>query len=342
MASNPAARDVNFDWMEPARRVRVDIDQDRARRLGLSSEAIAGALTGVVTGTPVTQVRDGIYLINVITRAKDEQRLSLAALRNLQVLLPSGRTVPLSQVATFEYQQEYPLIVRRDATPTLTVRADVTPGQLPETVVATLAPAVEGLRATLPASYRIDVGGTVEESAKSQASVFAVVPTMLFLMITLLMAQLQSFNRLVLVLSVVPLGLIGVVAALLVFDQPLGFVAILGILALFGMIARNGVILIEQIEIERSEGKHPWDAVIAASLSRFRPIVLTAISTVLGLVPIAITIFWGPMAVAIMGGLLVATLLTLVFLPALYVTWFRIKEPRAYAEVPAPAHGNGS
>ena len=340
--SNPAARDVNFDWMEPARRVRVDVDQDKARRLGLSSEAIAGALTGVVTGTPVTQVRDGIYLVNVITRAKDEQRLSLATLRNLQMLLPSGRTVPLSQVATFEYQQEYPLIVRRDAAPTLTVRADVTPGQLPETVAATLASAVEALRATLPASYRINVGGTVEESGRSQASVFAVVPTMLFLMITLLMAQLQSFNRLVLVLSVVPLGLIGVVLALLVFDQPLGFVAILGILALFGMIARNGVILIEQIEIERSEGKHPWDAVIAASLSRFRPIVLTAISTVLGLVPIAITIFWGPMAVAIMGGLLVATLLTLVFLPALYVTWFRIKEPRANAEVPTPVHGNGS
>lgn len=336
MASDPAARDVNFDWMEPARTVRVDIDQDKARRLGLSSEAIAGALTGVVTGTPVTQVRDGIYLVNVITRAKDEQRLSLTTLRNLQVPLPSGRTVPLSEVATFEYQQEYPLIVRRDATPTLTVRADVTPGQLPETVTATLAPAVEGLRATLPASYRIDVGGTVEESAKSQASVFAVVPTMLFLMVTLLMAQLQSFSRLLLVLSVVPLGLIGVVAALLLFDQPLGFVAILGILALLGMIARNGVILIEQIEIERSEGKHPWDAVIAASLSRFRPIVLTAISTVLGLVPIAITIFWGPMAVAIMGGLLVATLLTLVFLPALYVTWFRLQEPRAYAEVPTP------
>ena len=336
MASDPAARDINFDWMEPARRVRVDIDQDKGRRLGLSSEAIAGALTGVVTGTPVTQVRDGIYLVNVIARAKDEQRLSLTNLRNLQVPLQSGRTVPLSEVATFEFQQEYPLIVRRDAAPTLTVRADVTPGQLPETVTATLAPAIEGLRATLPASYRIDVGGTVEESAKSQASVFAVVPTMLFLMVTLLMAQLQSFNRLFLVLSVVPLGLIGVVAALLLFDQPLGFVAILGILALLGMIARNGVILIEQIEIERSEGKHPWDAVIAASLSRFRPIVLTAISTVLGLVPIAITIFWGPMAVAIMGGLLVATLLTLVFLPALYVTWFCIQEPLAKTEVPMP------
>jgi multidrug efflux pump subunit AcrB len=337
VASEPDAQDVNFDWMEPGRTVRVHIDQEKARLLGLSSEAIAGVLTGVVTGAPVTQVRDDIYLVNVLARATDEQRLSLSTLRNLQILLPSGRTVPLSQVATFEFGQEYPFVLRRDGTPTLTVRADVAPGQLPETVVSALTPAVEQLRATLPASCHIDVGGTVEESAKSQASVFAVVPVMLFLMITLLMAQLQSFNRLFLVLSVVPLGLIGVIGALLVLQQPLGFVAILGILALLGMIARNAVILIEQIEIERSEGRLPWDAVVEASLSRFRPIMLTAISTVLGLIPIAITIFWGPMAVAIMGGLLIGTLLTLVFLPALYVAWFRIKEPRAHAEAPALA-----
>lgn len=207
-------------------------------------------------------------------------------------------------------------------------------------MVTALAPAVEKLSATLPAPYRIDVGGTVEESANSQASVIAVVPTMVFVMITLLMMQLQSFNLLFLVLSVVPMGVIGVIGGLLLFQQPLGFVAILGILALLGMIARNAVILIEQIEIERSEGKQPWDAVVEASLSRFRPIVLTAISTVLGLIPIAITIFWGPMAIAIMGGLLVATLLTLVFLPALYVTWYRIKEPRVPAEAPALVHGS--
>jgi multidrug efflux pump len=340
VAGEPDAQDVNFDWMEPGRTVRVHIDQEKARLLGLSSEAIAGVLTGVVTGAPVTQVRDDIYLVNVVARATDEQRLSLSTLRNLQILLPSGRTVPLSQVATFEFGQEYPFVLRRNGVPTLTVRADVAPGQLPETVVSALTPTVEQLRATLPASYHIDVGGTVEESAKSQASVFAVVPVMLVLMITLLMIQLQGFNRLILVLSIVPLGLIGVIGALLAFQQPLGFVAILGILALLGMIARNAVILIEQIEIERSEGKLPWDAVVEASLSRFRPIMLTAISTVLGLIPIAITIFWGPMAVAIMGGLLVGTLLTLVFLPALYVAWFRIKEPRAQDEAPALAHGD--
>ena len=225
-----------------------------------------------------------------------------------------------------EYEQEFPLIWRRDGVPTLTVQADVTAGASAEAVIASLAPAVAQLKASLPRAYDIAVGGTVEESAKSQASVFAVVPVMLFITFTLLMVQLQSFSRLFLVLSVVPMSLIGVVAALLLFNQPVGFVAILGILALLGMIARNAVILIDQIENERAEGKPVWDAVIAGAMSRFRPIMLTAISTVLGLIPIAPTIFWGPMAYAIMGGLLVATILTLIFLPALYVVWFRAKE----------------
>ncbi len=250
VATDPGARHVNFDWMEPARMVRIRIDQDQARLLGLSSQAIASVMNSVVTGKPVTQVRDGIYLVDVLTRATDEERLSLSTLRTLQIPLPNGRTVPLSQIATFDFAQEYPLIWRRDRVPTLTVQADVGPGVLPESVVDALAPAVAKLSASLPASYRIAVGGTVEESQKSQASVFAVVPLMLFVMITFLMIQLQSFNRLFLVLSVVPMGLIGIVAALLLFRQPLGFVAILGILSLLGMIARNAVILIEQIDFE--------------------------------------------------------------------------------------------
>ena len=329
MATDPGARHVNFDWMEPARMVRIRIDQDQARLLGLSSQAIAAVMNSVVTGTPVTQVRDGIYLVDVLTRATDEDRLSLSTLRTLQLPLPNGRTVPLSQVASFDFAQEFPLIWRRDRVPTLTVRADVAPGVLPESVVDALAPTVAKLGASLPASYRIAVGGTVEESQKSQASVFAVVPLMLFVMITFLMIQLRSFNRLFLVLSVVPMGLIGIVAALLLFHQPLGFVAILGILSLLGMIARNAVILIEQIDFELARGLDVWNAVIEASVSRFRPIMLTAISTILGLIPIAVTIFWGPMAIAVMGGLLVATVLTLIFLPAVYVAWFRIKEPAA-------------
>jgi multidrug efflux pump len=333
VAKGPQAANVNFDWMEPARQVRIRIDQDEARLLGLSSRALAGVLNTVMTGASITQVRDDIYLVDVIVRATDEQRLSLATLSTLQVPLPSGRTVPLSQFATFEYEQDYPLIWRRDRVPTLTVQADVTPGTLPETVVDALAPAVDALAKSLPSSYHIATGGTVEESAKSQASVVAMVPLMLLIMLTVLMFELRSFQRLFLVLTVAPLGLIGVVAALLTSGRPLGFVAILGILALLGMITKNTVILIGQIESERTQGKDIWHAVIDASSTRFRPIMLTAVSTVLGLIPIAPTVFWGPMAFAIMGGLLVATILTLVFLPTLYVTWFRGKEDRSNARV---------
>ncbi|MCX5495856.1 efflux RND transporter permease subunit [Kaistia dalseonensis] len=345
VSQNSETERVNFDWMEPARMVRVRINQDQARLLGLSSQALAASLNAVVTGSTVTQVRDDIYLIDVIARATDEQRISLANLRTLQVPLPNGRTVPLSQVATFDFGQEYPLIWRRDREPTLTVLSAVKPGGSPEAIVQDLEPAVSKLIAGLPAGYRIAVGGTVEESASSQASVAAVVPFMLFLMVSFLMMQLQSFSRLALVLSVIPMGLIGVVGALFIFNRPLGFVAILGILSLLGLIAKNAVILLEQIETERRNGLKPWDAVVEATVSRFRPIILTAISTVLGMIPIAFTIFWGPMAFAIMGGLSVATLLTLIFLPALYTVFFRVREndpapkageAKAAAETPAP------
>jgi multidrug efflux pump subunit AcrB len=233
----------------------------------------------------------------------------------------------LSQIARFEFDHELPLIWRRDRVPTLTVQADIAPGATPEAAVASLAPKIQKLQASLPAGYHIAVGGTVEESANSQASVFAMVPAMLFLMLLFLMAQLHSFSRLAMVLSLVPMGLIGVVGALLISGRPLGFVAILGILALMGMIARNAIILIEQIEAERAQGREMWDAVVEGAVSRFRPIMLTAISTVLGFIPIAPTVFWGPMAFAIMGGLFVATLLTLIVLPAIYVIFFRVGEP---------------
>ena len=327
VASDARSRQVNFDWIEPGRKVRIRIDQDQARLLGLSSETVAAVMNTVMSGAAVTQVRDGIYLIDVVMRATDEQRVSLSTLRNLQFPLPNGRTVPLGVFATLDFEQEFPLIWRREGVPTLTVQADVAQGASPEAVIGALAPAVAKLTASVPQAYHIAVGGTVEESASSQASVFAVVPLMLIIIITVLMIQLQSFNLLLMVLSVVPMGLIGIVAALLLFNKPLGFVAILGILALLGMIARNAVILIDQIEALRAEGAAIWDAVVEAAMSRFRPIMLTAISTVLGMIPIAPTIFWGPMAYAIMGGLLVATLLTLLFLPALYVAWFRVKEP---------------
>lgn len=322
VAANPKAEQINFDWIEPARELRLRVDQDEARRLGLSSQALATTLNAVVSGTVVTQVRDDIYLVDVVVRAQDADRASLETLRTMQVALPGGRSVPLSQFVTFSYGLDAPLIWRRDRVPNLTVAADVAPGTLPETVVTALQPAIDELRKTLPPAYGIATGGTVEESAASQASVIAVVPVMLLIMFTVLMAELRSFRLLAIVLSIAPLGLIGVVGALLISGKPLGFVALLGILALIGIITKNAVILVGQIEAEREAGKGVVEAAIDAAGTRFRPIMLTAVSTVLGMIPIAPTVFWGPMALAIMGGLLVATVLTLVLLPVLYVAVF--------------------
>jgi multidrug efflux pump subunit AcrB len=280
-----------------------------------------------MTGVTATELRSGIHLVDVVVRASADQRMSLSTIRTLQVPLPNGKTVPLAQIAEVEYGQEYPVIWRRDRRPTVTVQADVVPGVQAATVVQAVAAKMESLNASLPYGYRIETGGTVEESVKGQVSVAAVVPLMLVLMLTVLMIQLKSFSRLFLVLSVAPLGLIGVVAALLVANKPLGFVALLGVLALVGMIARNSVILIDQIEHERA-GRDAWEAIVDATMHRFRPILLTAAAAILGMIPIAPTIFWGPMAYAIMGGLAVATVLTLVFLPALYVIWFRVPAPQ--------------
>ena len=332
IASDPGARNINYNWMEPARTVRIRVDQDQARLLGLSSQQLALALNAVVTGITSTQMRSGIYLVDVLVRASADQRMSLSTIRTLQVPLPNGQTVPLSQIASIDYGQEYPIVWRRDRRPTVTVQADVIPGIQAATVVQALAPKFAALNASLPTGYHIGVGGTVEESNKAETSVAAVLPLMLVLILTVLMIQLQSFSNLFLVLSVAPLGIIGVVAALLLADKPLGFVALLGVLALTGMIARNSVILIHQVEEEKANGRHPWDAVIEATAHRFRPILLTASAAILGMVPIAPTVFWGPMAYAIMGGLAVATVLTLIFLPALYVAWFRIQPPS-----PSPA-----
>jgi multidrug efflux pump subunit AcrB len=340
IAANPQARHVNFDWMEPARQLRLRIDQDQARQIGVSSATIAATLNAAIAGSTVTQIRDDIYLISVVARAVDKERASVATLRSLEVPIPGGRTVPLSQFASLEYGDEYPLVWRRDRVPTLTVRADTVPGVLADPVVAALEAPIAEIAKTLPKGYGIDLGGIAEESAISQASVFAVVPIMILLMLTVLMFQLQKFRTLFVVLAVLPLSIIGVVLALLVFNRPLGFVAILGILALIGMVAKNAVILVVQIETDRAEGKNVWDAVIAAASSRLRPLTLTAFSTVLGLIPIAPTVFWGPMAFAIMGGLMIGTLLMLVFLPTLYVTVFGGRPdapPPAKAATPARA-----
>jgi multidrug efflux pump subunit AcrB len=322
LAQSPGARLVNFDWMEPARQLKVRVDQEQARQLGVSSATIAATINAAVSGTTVTQVRDDIYLVNVIARAAADERMALDSLRSLKVPIPGGRTVPMSQFTTFEYGDELPVVWRRNRVSTLTVRADVNPGVLPDAVTAAVQPTIDELNKTLPRGYRIELGGIAEESERSQASVFAVVPLMLLLMLTVLMFQLQSFKRLFVILAILPLSIIGVVLALLLFQRPLGFVAILGILALLGMLAKNGVILLVQIDADRQAGLGVRDAVIAAASSRLRPLMLTALSTVLGLIPIAPTVFWGPMAFAIMGGLLVGTLLMLIFLPCLYVIVF--------------------
>jgi multidrug efflux pump subunit AcrB len=317
---------VSFNWMEPIRKLQVHINQDEARQLGLSSAAVAQAINAVVSGIPSTQVRDSIYLIDVMVRAQADERMSLETIRSLKIPLPNGRSVPLTELATIDYEQALPLIWRRDRLPTLTVQAEPRDSVLAATAVAHLADKVSELKRQLPVGYKIVEGGSVEESAKGQASVLAVFPLMIVLMLTVLMVQMQSFSRLFLVCSVAPLGVIGVVLALLITQKPMGFVAMLGTVALIGMIIRNSVILMDQIEVEKQAGRKGWDAVVDASLIRFRPIILTAQAMILGMAPIAPTVFWGPMAYAIMGGLAVATLLTLISLPSLYITWFKIRE----------------
>jgi multidrug efflux pump subunit AcrB len=318
---------VNFDWIETGKTLRIKVDQDQARLLNLSSESLAQALEIVVSGVTVTQIRDGIHLIDVVMRGPEQERVSLDSLGTLQIPLPNGRTVPLLQVAVIEYGQELPLIRRRDRLPTLNVQADVAPGVQPETAVGKLRSKIAALDATLPAGYKVEVGGVAEESARSQRSLMAEVPLMAILLLAILMVQLHSFRRILLVLSVAPLGFIGVVTALLVTGKPLGFVALVGVIALVGMDVRNSVVLMVQIDAEIAEGRNPWDAVVAATMHRFRPILLTASAAALGMVPIISTVFWGPFAIAVIGGLTVATIMTLTFLPALYVLWFRVKEP---------------
>jgi multidrug efflux pump subunit AcrB len=325
--TNPHLDNVVFDWMEPARVVKVDVLQDRARQLGITSEDIATTLNGVLDGTSITQVRDSIYLVNVVGRATAPERASIDTLRDLQLIGLGGQSVPLGAVATLHYEMEQPTIWRRSRIPTITLKASILDTAQPKTVVDQLAPQVAEFAKGLPAGYAVTIGGAVEESAKSQAPIEAVVPLMLFIMATILMIQLQSFARLFLVFAVAPLALIGVVLALLPSGAPLGFVAILGVLALIGILIRNSVILIVQIEHLKETGRPIWEAVVEATEHRMRPIMLTAAAASLALIPIAREIFWGPMAFAMMGGIIVGTVLTLLFLPALYVAWFRIKAP---------------
>jgi multidrug efflux pump subunit AcrB len=325
---NPHIGEIIFDWNEPGKVLRIDIAQDKARQLGLSSEDVANLMNSIVTGSTVTQVDDDIYLINVVGRAVDAERGSPETLQNLQILTPGGTSIPLLAFASVRYELEQPLVWRRDRKPTITIKTAVIGDIQPTDLVKLLKPDIEKYAAALPAGYKVATGGTVEESAKAQGPINKVVPLMIFLMATFLMIQLHSVQKMFLVASVAPLGLIGVVLALVPTGTPMGFVAILGILALIGIIIRNSVILVTQIDTFIADGSSPWDAVVEATEHRRRPILLTAAAASLGMIPIAREVFWGPMAYAMIGGIIVATLLTLLFLPALYVAWYKIREPK--------------
>ena len=325
---NPHVGEIIYDWNEPGKVLRIDIAQDKARQLGLSSEDVANLMNGIVSGQSVTQVDDDIYLINVVGRAVDSERGTPETLQNLQIVTPSGTSIPLLAFATVRYELEQPLVWRRDRLPTITIKAAIRDEIQPTDLVKILKPSIDDFAAKLPAGYKVATGGTVEESGKAQGPIAKVVPLMLFLMATFLMIQLHSVQKLFLVASVAPLGLIGVVIALVPTGTPMGFVAILGILALIGIIIRNSVILVTQIEEYEHKGYAPWDAVVQATEHRRRPILLTAAAASMGMIPIAREVFWGPMAYAMIGGIVIATLLTLLFLPALYVAWYKIREPK--------------
>ena len=304
LRSSGLVRNVNYDWAEKSKKLRMVVDQDRVRQAGLSSDQLAQALNRVITGTTVTQVRDSIYLIDIVARAESGERSSIEALRNLQVTTPTGAAVPLRELARFQYDLDEGYVWRRGRLPTITVQAEPLLGLEPASVDQRFGGALEVLGASMPAGT-LKVGGTVEKSEQSNAALLAQVPLMIAFMLTVLMFQLGSFRQLALVISVAPLGLIGVVAALLTTGTPMGFIAILGVVALAGMIIRNSVILVDQIEHERARGVDPWEAVIEATKHRFRPIMLTAAAAILGMIPIMHDVFWGPMAYAIVGELAV-------------------------------------
>ncbi|MFT0868738.1 efflux RND transporter permease subunit [Pseudomonas sp. CAM1A] len=323
---NPHVVNVHLDWEEPSKAVYLDIDQDRARALGVSTAHLSSFLQSSLTGSNVSQYREDNELIEILLRGTPEERRELGNLGSLAVPTDNGQSVALSQVATLEYGFEEGIIWHRNRLPTVTVRADIYDKEQPATLIKQIQPTLAQIKDELPDGYLLEVGGTVEDSERGQRSVNAGMPLFIVVVLSLLMIQLRSFSRMFMVFLTAPLGLIGVTLFLLVFRQPFGFVAMLGTIALAGMIMRNSVILVDQIEQDIAAGMERWQAIIEATVRRFRPIVLTALAAVLAMIPLSRSVFYGPMAVAIMGGLIVATVLTLLFLPALYAAWFRVKK----------------
>ncbi|AOE89689.1 AcrB/AcrD/AcrF family protein [Ralstonia solanacearum] len=334
MQANPNTVGVNDNWNENVKLLRLDIDQDKARALGVTTGSIAQVTQTVMSGAPIAQYRDGDKLLDIEMRPQERERNTLDALQNVQVPTASGRVVPLTQVARVGFAWEPGVIWRENRDYGITVQSDVVDGVQGPTVTAQINPLLDKIRADLPPDYQIKIAGAEEESANAGASIVAQMPLCIFIIFTLLMLQLHSFSRSVMVFLTGPLGLIGAAATLLLLRAPMGFVAQLGITALIGMIIRNSVILVDQIEQDVATGVPTWTAIVEAAVRRFRPIILTAAAAVLAMIPLSRSVFWGPMAAAIMGGLIVATVLTLLFLPALYAACFRVKRPEAEAAAP--------
>ncbi|WP_342360013.1 efflux RND transporter permease subunit [Terrarubrum flagellatum] len=340
MRANKNTRDPHLDWNEQAPSIKLELDQDRIRALGLAPQDVGNALQTLISGLSVTTVRSGTEKIDVVARAAKDERVDLNRLGDLTILSRNGVPVPLSQIAKASYGAEEPILWRRNRDMAITVRADVIDGVQPPDVTNQIWPKLADIRNALPAGYRLEIGGAVEESGKANASIFALFPLMFLVMLTLLMLQLQSFSRLLLVFMTAPLGIVGAALGLTLANQPFGFVALLGLIALAGMIMRNSIILVDQIEADYAGGAHTLsEAIVEATIHRARPVVLTAMAAILAMIPLSRSAFWGPMAVTIMGGLFIATLLTILFLPALYAMAFR-KRLNKVAEAEPAQTGN--
>jgi multidrug efflux pump subunit AcrB len=334
LRANPNMRGVNDNWNESVKVLRLEVDQDKARALGVTSQAIATASRTILSGNTVGQYREADRLVDIVVRQPLDERNAITDIGNAYLPTASGRSIPLTQIAKVGFTWEPGVLWREGRDYAVTVQGDVVEGLQGPTVTLQVWPDLDKLQKTMPDGYRIEIAGAVEESSKGQGSIAAGLPLALFIMFTLLMLQLHSFSRSILVFLTGPLGIAGVAGALLLLNRPFGFVALLGVIALMGMIMRNSVILIDQIEQDRSRGVPAWEAIVESAVRRFRPIVLTAAAAVLAMIPLSRSVFWGPMAVAIMGGLIVATGLTLLALPAMYAAWFRVKpaeEERAAA-----------
>jgi len=323
MKANPNVKDVQLDWNEQSPYLKLVVDQDRARAMGLTPQDVSQALAMLISGAQVTTVRDGIEKVGVVARAVSSERLDLAHVGDLTVTSRNGVAVPLQQIAKIEYSHEEPILWRRNRDMAITVRSDVNDGVQAPDVTNQIWPQLKDIRDHLEPAYRIEAGGAFEESAKGNASIFVLFPVMVIVMLTLLMIQLQNFSRLLLVFLTAPLGIVGASLGLNLANQPFGFVALLGLIALAGMIMRNTVILVDQIETDVAHGMTRKEAIVEATVRRARPVVLTALAAILAMIPLSRSAFWGPMAITIMGGLFVATFLTLLYLPGLYAVWFR-------------------